>query len=87
MAIGKCLRCDRIAKMTEDHVVPLWFQKILPAFNIKDLPNQDTELVCEPCNSTKGGRIDFSFSAVRSVMRPIITHFVTEFRKYEEFPL
>lgn len=85
MATGKCLRCDKITKMTEDHVVPQWFTKVAPQFGLKDLPANETEMVCEGCNGTKGGKFDFSFRACREIMKPIITHFVTEIRKHEEF--
>lgn len=86
MAIGKCLRCDKIAKMTEDHVVPQWFTKVLPNFGVKEVPKTaETEMVCEQCNSTKGGKFDFSFKACREMMKPIIKHFTEEIRKHEEF--
>lgn len=88
MAIGKCLRCDAIGKVTEDHVVPQWFKKILPQFTIEKIPLKlvdEIEMVCEKCNSTKGGKFDFSFKACREVMKPIVSHFVSEIRKHEEF--
>jgi len=87
MAIGKCLRCDAIGKVTEDHVVPQWFLKILPQFGFtkKQVPVPETEMVCEPCNHTKGGTFDFSFQACRAIMKPIITRWVEDIRKYEEF--
>lgn len=87
MAIGKCLRCDKIAKMTEDHVIPQWFEKQIGNFGIlkKDLPPMEKEMVCEECNGTKGGKFDFSFKACRDVMKPIITKLVADIRKHEEF--
>ncbi len=40
MAIGKCLRCDAIGKVTEDHVIPQWFKKQLPNFGINKIENE-----------------------------------------------
>lgn len=87
MAIGKCLRCDAVGKVTEDHVVPQWFIKQIGNFGLskKDLPSMETEVVCEKCNSTKGGKFDFQFPACRAVMKPIIQKWVEDIRKYEEF--
>lgn len=86
MAIGKCLRCDSVGKITEDHVVPQWFLKVLPNFQIKELPlKPETEMVCEPCNGTKGGKFDFSFKACREIMKPVIKNMVEEIRKHEEY--
>ncbi len=88
MALGKCLRCDKIGTMTEDHVVPQWFKKILPQFGLKEIPKELTneiEIVCQECNGTKGGRFDFSFKACRDVIKPIISYFVSEIRKHEDF--
>lgn len=89
MARGKCLRCDKIGRMTEDHVVPQWLVKYLPYFGVskKELPPLDTEMVCEDCNHTKGGKVDFSYPLVRAVMKPIITKWVAQIRQYEEFHL
>lgn len=86
MSIGKCLRCDKIGKVTEDHVIPQWFLKISPQFGIPK-PIIETEIVCEKCNSVKGGNFDFSFKACREVMKPIINKWVEEIRKHEEFNL
>lgn len=85
MAIGKCLRCDKVERVTEDHVVPKWFLNIAPQFGIKNLPKTENEMVCEECNSTKGGRFDFRFKGCREVMKPIVAYFVAEIRKHEEF--
>jgi hypothetical protein len=86
MAIGKCLRCDKTGKVTEDHVVPQWFLKILPQFQLEKVPTKpETEMVCEACNGTKGGKFDFSFLACRQMMKPIISWMVAEIRKHEEF--
>lgn len=64
MAIGKCLKCDSVTDMTEDHVIPQWFNKALLNFNLVKLQSSITELVCKKCNSNKGGKIDFSDESV-----------------------
>lgn len=87
MAIGKCLRCDKIGKVTEDHIIPQWFLKQLVNFGVKENPIDNTEMVCESCNGTKGGKFDFSFKACRDVMKPIIRNFVIEIRKHEQFDI
>lgn len=86
MAKRKCLRCDVIETLTEDHVIPQWFKKQLPNFGVKiDKFENEVELVCQKCNTTKGGKIDFSFKCVREVMKLLIIDFVAQIRKYEEF--
>ena len=87
MAIGKCLRCDDITKLTEDHVVPKWFIKALPNFGLigKEIPNLENELVCAKCNGTKGGKFDYAYPAVRDAMKPIISKWVKAIREHEEF--
>lgn len=90
MAIGKCLRCDAIGKVTEDHVVPQWLKKVLPnlGISIKEWPEgNNTEIVCEKCNSTKGGNIDFSFIQCRELLKKVIVKWTEEIRKHEEFNL
>lgn len=85
MAIGKCLKCDKIAPMTEDHVFPKWLKKCLPLFKIKVNVGSDVELLCVSCNSQKAGDIDYSRTATREVIKQIIKKFAEEVRKYEEF--
>lgn len=87
MAIGKCLRCNSIEKMTEDHVIPQWFQKQLPNFGIAKPIENAVELVCEKCNMTKGGKIDFSYKPVREVMKKIIDTWIIEYCKHEVYSL
>jgi len=85
MAIGKCLKCDSVAEMTQDHVVPQWFNKALENFGLKTLQSSMIELVCQKCNSNKGGKIDFTDERVREVMKRFTAHFAQEIRKHEQF--
>lgn len=85
MAIGKCLRCDAIGPLTEDHVVPKWFKKALPNFGIKFTINENSELVCANCNGVKGGSFDFAHITVREFVKQIVVKWVAEIRKHEEF--
>lgn len=85
MAIGKCLKCDKITEMTEDHVVPQWFNKALANFGLVKLQNGITEMVCKECNSNKGGKIDFTDERVRETMKKFVTYFIEEIRKHEQF--
>jgi len=85
MALGKCLKCDDITEMTEDHVIPQWFNKALLNFGLVKLQSGVIEMVCKKCNSNKGGKLDFADVRVRETMKNFTTHFVQEIRKYEEF--
>lgn len=85
MAIGKCLKCDKIAPMTEDHVFPKWLKKCLPNFKITIKTGNDVELLCAQCNGAKGGELDYSRAATREVIKEIIKKWTEEIRKYEEF--
>lgn len=85
MAIGKCLRCDTITALTEDHVIPKWFKKALPNFGIKFDVKENSEYVCQPCNGTKGGTFDWKHLTVRTFMKQIVITWTQEIRKHEEF--
>ena len=85
MAIGKCLKCDKVAPMTEDHVFPKWLKKCLPNFKINLKVGNDVELLCAQCNGAKAGDIDYSRIATREVIKEIVRKFVEEIRKHEEF--
>jgi len=85
MATGKCLRCDKIAPMTEDHVVPQWFNKALVNFRLEKLQDPTTELVCKECNSDKGGKLLLENERVRAIIKSLVSHYVEEIRKFEEF--
>lgn len=85
MAIGKCLKCDAVGEMTEDHIVPKWFRKTLPNFGIKIPPQHEIQIVCKKCNSDKGGKIDFSHENSREFMKKICTDWILEIRKWEQF--
>lgn len=88
MAIGKCLRCDAVGKVTEDHVIPQWLKKILPQMgvSVKEWPDgNNIEIVCEKCNSVKGGILDLKFAQCREVLKKIVIKWVEEIRKHEEF--
>lgn len=85
MALGKCLKCDTIAPMTEDHVFPKWLKKCLPSFGIKITAGNEVELLCAPCNGKKGGELDYSRHATREVVKEIIKKFTDEIRKHEDF--
>ena len=85
MALGKCLKCDKIAPMTEDHVFPKWLKKCLPLFGIKITTGNDVELLCAQCNGAKGGELDYSRVATREVVKEIIKKFTDQIRKYEDF--
>jgi hypothetical protein len=87
MAIGKCLKCDVISQMTEDHIIPKWFRKMLPEFGIKIPAQNEIQMVCQKCNSTKGGKLDYSHSTTRDFMKKITTDIVVEIRKHETFNL
>lgn len=85
MALGKCLRCDKVAEMTEDHVVPTWFNKALVNFELVKLQDGRSELLCKECNGTKGGKIDYSREQVRKVMKEFVTKITDNIRTYESF--
>lgn len=85
MAIGKCLKCDKIAPMTEDHVFPKWLKKCLPNFKINIKDTSGVELLCAQCNGTKAGELDYSRVATREVVKEIVKKFAEEIRKHEEF--
>lgn len=84
-AIGKCLKCDKVEEMTEDHVVPQWFNKALINFGLTKLQDGRSELLCKGCNSNKGGKIDYTREHVRVVMKQFIAAVVADIRKHEEF--
>lgn len=84
MKIGKCLKCDEVGEVTEDHLVPQWFNKSLPNFGLSKLQNAVIEILCKKCNTNKGGKIDFDDARVREVMKKFAQHFVDEIRKREE---
>lgn len=84
-AIGKCLKCDKIAEMTEDHVVPQWFNKALSNFGLVKLQDARSELLCKECNTTKGGKIDYEREQVRATMKSFVSAIIAEIRKHEEF--
>ncbi len=83
MATGKCLKCDAIGPMTEDHLIPRWFIKVLPLFGIKVKPESNVQLVCQKCNGDKGGKIDFSSAATRDFIKQIMQIWVFEIEKHE----
>ncbi len=86
MATGKCLKCDKIAEMTEEHIVPDWFFKRLGAFVIKNPPKaNEVTLVCKECNIEKGGNIDFSHMMSRELVKEIINIWIPEIRKHDQF--
>lgn len=85
MAIGKCLKCDKVTSMTEDHVFPKWLRKALPNFGIKIPTTGEVQLICQECNSKKGGNLDYSDSITRSIMKDLVMKFIQEIRKHEEF--
>lgn len=85
MAIGKCLRCDKVGQMTEDHVFPKWLKKCLPNFKIKVKDTSGVELICASCNGIKGGDLDYSRVATREIVKEIVAKFTEEIRKYEPF--
>lgn len=85
MALGKCLKCDTITEMTQDHVIPQWFNKALLNFGLPKLQSALIEMVCQKCNSNKGGKLDFTDERVRNILKPFARHFVEEIRKHEEF--
>lgn len=86
MAIGKCLKCDKVDKMTEDHVLPQWFKKTLPDFGI-DPPtgSMAIHLLCQECNIKKGGKVDYSDPASREIVKQIVGKFLVAIREHEEF--
>ncbi len=85
MATGKCLKCDKIAEMTEDHVLPKWFRKALPNFKLKIPPTAEIQLLCSGCNNKKAGVIDYENPTTRNFMKEIATQLIGEIRKHEEF--
>lgn len=85
MPIGKCLRCDAIGPVTEDHVIPDWFVKRLGNFGVKAPKENEIHMVCPKCNSNKGGKIDFSHNMSRELVKEIIKNWVVEIRKHEPY--
>lgn len=85
MAIGKCLKCDEITTMTEDHVFPKWLRKALPNFGIKVPPTQEVHLICSKCNAKKGANLDYSDEMTRTIMKEIVHQFTSRIREHEEF--
>ncbi len=85
MAIGKCLKCDKITTLTEDHICPKWFRKMLPQFGIKKPEQNEIQLVCSDCNGKKGGLIDYSHDLSREFMKKIVTDIIIKIRKFEQF--
>lgn len=88
MAIGKCLKCDKIGEMTQDHVFPKWLRKALPNFGIKPvIMSHEIQLLCSECNGKKGSSLDYANVATRETMKKIVAIFVAEIRKHEDFNL
>ena len=83
MPIGKCLKCDKIVEMTEDHVIPQWFNKALINFDLPQFQHGATEYVCKDCNQNKGGKIVYSDERVRGIMKPFIQRLVEKVREFE----
>lgn len=86
MAIGKCLKCDKVAEMTQDHVFPKWLRKALPNFGIKPISmSHEIQLLCSECNGKKGSSLDFSNVATREAIKKIVVTFTERIREHEEF--
>ena len=84
MATGKCLKCDKIAEMTTDHIIPQWFSKLLPSFGLAPL-EFNTQYVCKECNQTKGDKIQYEDPLSRDLVKQIVVKFLKCIREHEEF--
>jgi len=87
MAIGKCLKCDTVTEMTEDHVFPKWFRKLIANIGLTQATGitSGIELVCKKCNSEKGGKVNFAHENSRGIVKKIIEHWLVEIRKHETY--
>lgn len=66
----QCARCTKATSgpLTKDHVVPDWLVKRLNHFQIVITIPDNIEILCGPCNSKKGGDIDYSDPRVAQFM-------------------
>lgn len=71
MKIGKCLKCDAIGTITEDHVIPEWYLKVMANFLIK-VPEKQIHLICQKCNSEKGGKVDYADEVTRGLAKALV---------------
>ena len=71
MKIGKCLKCDAVGEVTEDHVIPDWFMKVMANFGVKT-PEKQLQIICKKCNLLKAGKVDYKDETTRKMAQELI---------------
>lgn len=68
-----CTLCETVAMLTEDHIVPKWFINRLENFGISIIIIGNIQKLCQPCNSKKGGVLDYKDPRVKEFMQAFIS--------------
>jgi len=68
--------------MTVDHVVPQWLTKRVRLFEI-DMPSGPKEILCLPCNVSKGGRVVYEDERVRNYLKEFIKKLEEKIKEHE----
>jgi len=69
-----CPRCNKfVERLTKDHIIPKWFARRFPLLvGGKMNKERKKQMMCQPCNLKKGGRIDFTDEYSREYVSKII---------------
>ena len=69
---AQCVKCKRKHRLTLDHIIP---KEMLKSFGIEpreEILEGNYQLLCEPCNMFKSGRLDFSVPETKKLLMKLI---------------
>lgn len=68
----KCAKCDTVAELTTDHIIPKWLEQRINLFDVHMIIVGRLQKICEPCNTKKGGKLDYGDALVKDFTKEFI---------------
>jgi len=76
--MATCPTClSEVPKLTRDHIFPRWLWSKLPLLGARQ-PAAWTEMICGPCNTEKGGTVNFSDARTREILRHLAVRLIEQ---------
>lgn len=63
-----CIKCGRTSVLTLDHIVPVAYLADMGHDVLRDIVDDNYQLLCKPCNLFKADRLDFSNPKTKEIL-------------------
>jgi len=69
---GKCNKCPRTENLTLDHIIPRQILELFGIDTLREILENNYQILCKTCNTFKSNRLDFSIPQTKQLLYKLL---------------